>query len=259
MILDSEFAQLDSFVLVGGNARSGSSLIGFILNAHPNVVLANESRASGSFWKRLDRNQILRSVQYNSTIKHQNGSPSGGYYYAIDQPLTEKSDMRVMGDKIWNPATLLLHGNYTLITDLEGKLDTRIRFVHAVRNPFDVIATMHKRSGAPVKDRTRWYFMHAEAICSIQERMEDEYFIHVHHEDLIHSPDEVISGLITFLQLQTNPDYLYSCRTLVFDKPKSTRELISWKREEIEEIADRAAKYSFLQRYLQKSLIPDIS
>src|SRR5271163_188436 len=101
-----EFDQLRNFVLVVGNARSGSTLLGSILDAHPNAAVANETPGSANFWREMDRGEILREILDNSRRNHEAGRLSEGYRYLIDHTPRTESNLSMMGDKVWNPATL---------------------------------------------------------------------------------------------------------------------------------------------------------
>jgi len=76
-------------------------------------MVGNETIASQIFWRGLDRNSILDEIEVNSRQSNEAGRRSEGYSYAISQQAAG-SNIRVMGDKVWNPATLLLHGDVRL-------------------------------------------------------------------------------------------------------------------------------------------------
>lgn len=48
----SKHANLTSFLLIVGNARSGSTLLGAAIDAHPSAVISNESTGSWELWKK---------------------------------------------------------------------------------------------------------------------------------------------------------------------------------------------------------------
>lgn len=247
-----EFSKLNNFILIVGNARSGSTLLGSIIDAHPKAIIANETSASAHFWRGLSRHEILTEIFLNSETNRSQGRFSEGYNYSIQQNETDDLNVSVMGDKIWNPATLLLHGNYSLLKNLEKTIGAPIKIIHAIRNPFDVIATMHFRSKAPIADRILWYFIHCDAVCAISENCPDSEFLNVHHEELIKSPDKTIKDICSLIN--TNPDthHIESCKKLLFAKSKQTRFNVNWQKKDINNIIDKMSQYAFLQDYVSE-------
>lgn len=239
---------MQKFILIIGNARSGSSLTGAVLNAHPQVMIGNETAASQCFWRGLNRNQILEEITENVRLHSDTGRTSGGYSYAIQENYS-KSEIKVMGDKIWNPATLLLHGKYDLISHLESTLGVPVVVIHAMRNPYDVIATMHRRSKAPVSDRIRWYFMHAEAAEAIRAHTPESRFFDLALEDVIARPESTIEALCHLLDVSVIREHIAACKRLLFDEPKQTRHSIEWKHNWRDDIANRLQAFPILQRY----------
>lgn len=243
------FSKLKCFVLIVGNARSGSTLLGSILDAHPNAIVANETSASANFWRGLNRHDILDEIYFNSIKNRISGRMSEGYEYSIQQKVFDESDIFVMGDKVWNPATLLLHGKYALLGSLEELVEAPIKIIHPIRNPFDVISTMHMRSKAPIPDRILWYFMHCDAVWAIRDHCQKATFMDVYHEKLILSPDQIISDICDFVGVQSKVDHIESCKSLLFNEPKQTRFNNTWDKKDKEDIVNRMSQYVFLEQY----------
>ena len=172
---------------------------------------------------------ILRAPQF--WVKSKKTSAAIGSW--ADSPRATRTQVKkesdsgrsltVMGDKIWNPATLLLHGDHRLLDRLHEMLGIPIKIVHAVRNPFDVIATMHARSGAPIGNRIAWYFMHCEAVAAIRDRLPAELYLDNHHEDLVLSLERTLERLCGFLGLPAIPEHAQAVKEMVFATPKQTR------------------------------------
>lgn len=252
------FNSLNRFVLIIGNARSGSTILGSIIDAHPKAIVANESSASTIFWRGLNRNQILNEIKQNSDQNRLKGRFSEGYDYSIHQQ-NNSNQISVIGDKVWNPATLLLHGDHALLNALESLIGAPIKIIHAMRNPFDVIATMHQRSKAPISDRILWYFMHCDAIKAISNQLSESYFLNVSHEDLINSPETTIKNVCHLLDLKPNAQHIKSCQNLLFSEAKQTRFNVKWTKNDFKHILNKMPEYDFLKPYLSddySKLIP---
>lgn len=243
------FQNLESFLLVVGNPRSGSTVLGAVLDAHPAMIVANETRASSTLWRDLDRGAILDGIRENAACAAANGRLSEGYRYQIGPGPDAKGQVRVVGDKIWSPATLLLHGDHGLIPSLEDRIGVPVRIINAIRNPFDTIATMHRRSGASLADRTRWYFMHCDAAAAIAARLPGDRFIESHHDDLLATPAAEIERLCTFLGLPLDHEHLAAAMGVLFARPRRTGAAVSWSNAEEAAVRSGIARFPSLSRY----------
>jgi hypothetical protein len=245
------FGQLDYFVLIVGNARSGSTLLGSIIDAHPCAVIGNETMASQTFWRGLERQEILGDILANSKHSNDSGRMSEGYSYAIDQE-TELAKVRVMGDKVWNPAILMLHGDAKLIGGLKAAIGAPVKFIHAIRNPFDVVATMHGRSGASLSDRAHWYFMHCDAAEAVRDKSDGSGYVEAHLETLLAEPDEVIPQVTSFLGLEPSEEHLAACKEMLFKEPRRTRYSVAWDEDVVCDMLERMKRFDFLHLYLNE-------
>jgi hypothetical protein len=241
--------ELQSFVLIVGNARSGSTLLGAALDGHPKAIVANEMGDSMTLWRNLTRDEVLTRVVGHAGFNASKDRASAGYHYQIGPPPGDKRGVLVAGDKTWNPTLLLLHGNPILRSSLEERLGLPVRLVYAIRNPFDVIATMHRRSGLSVRDRIRWYFMHCEAAEALRERLPAETFCESHHADLLGDPAGELHRLGDFLGLPRDDAHVAAVKALLFDRPRRTSEALAWSAADVTEILERMAGFACLARY----------
>lgn len=236
---------MQNFVLIVGNARSGTTLVGGIIDSHPRMLCANESRASSVFWRDYSRAQIIAEIEANSALNAANGRESQGYHYAVESEA--KGEIAIYADKVWNPALLLLAGDRGLIDRLSETMQAPVTLIHCVRNPFDVIATMHKRSGASLADRTRWFFMHCDAAMALLDRGLLQFYIR--HEHLAAEPRAVSDVLFQYLGHRTNPAHLERIAARVSPTPNRSRNGPAWPQELVSYIERRCADYPFLTGY----------
>jgi hypothetical protein len=236
------------FSLIMGNARSGTTIVGSIVDSHPRMICANESAASATFWRDLNRDQIIAEIVGNSAANYTAGRPSSGYQYRIETAQKREADIEIVADKIWNPAMLLLAGDRRLIATLSDRMQCPVVLVHCVRNPFDVIATMHRRSGASLSDRIRWYAMHCEAAQILIER--DDTPIHLlRHEDLMASPEETSVELFRFLGDRLSAEQGTAIRQRVFSEPRRTHAEIAWSADLVDKVDELIGRFEFLKGY----------
>lgn len=246
-----DFSSLKAFLLIIGNARSGSTVLGSIINAHPNALIANETQLSGNLWNSATRESVLQTIA-SQAIQPNPGKilPSGyKFQFCKDSPKTDQ--VLLIGEKAWNPATLFLHGKYSLLTDLSTQMQLPLLILHAVRNPFDTISTMHIRSGAPIHDRIRWFFMHCEAVQAISDRYTSQSFKHVYHEALLLNPIVEIRSLMNFLSLPLIDSYIETIKNALFTFPNESSKKVVWSKEDRQEVLSRMEQFEFLKFYLQ--------
>ncbi len=78
--------QLDSlkkFLLVVGNARSGTTLLGALLDSFPSVILANETSASAKLWENLSREEMINQLCSKAELDYRSNRPSEGYEFPM--------------------------------------------------------------------------------------------------------------------------------------------------------------------------------
>ena len=145
------FRKTDKMCFFIGSGRTGSSLLGALLNAHPEIVIAHEYNL---IWRILGYKMpslflSTHLIEMMFYTKQQNRKPGGlhhcGYrYYMEGMHQHDVSNPRVFGDKKATLFSLAVreYGPKKVETLLRGGWP--IRLIHIIRNPYDVIATMHR-------------------------------------------------------------------------------------------------------------------
>jgi hypothetical protein len=244
------FSSLKAFLLIIGNARSGSTLLGSIINSHPQAIIANETYASRILWENLSQEQIFNTISQNVLITEKDSYLPSGYRSIPKVVSPLPCETLILGEKIWNPSTLLLHGKYNLIEQLTKTVNRPVLLIHAIRNPFDAIATMHVRSGAPIDDRIAWYFMHCESVKAIEKR-KDQRLKHVYHEDLIANTASEIESICNFLDIPVITEHLSLIIQSLYKTPHQSRTSIMWDNKDIDRIYTKMREFDFLSKYLK--------
>jgi hypothetical protein len=145
----SSFADLKTLVLFIGYPRSAHSLVGSILDAHPNAVVSNElhllARAHRLF---TTASRLYGSIVSNSARHAAVGRSQAGFGYSIEGAWQGRwrAPLLSIGDKKGHGTTKHLHDDWQKATDillwLQDITKLKLRFLHVVRNPFDNVATM---------------------------------------------------------------------------------------------------------------------
>ena len=272
------------FVLFVGIGRSGSSILGSLMDAHPHVVISNEYYILNRFlFKKNDIFNALYARTIRSLTKLCNNSK--GYTLEVDGLWqADYSDyIEVFGDKSASHVSrFYLQNKQRFIENydiLRRILDMPILVIHPLRNPFDIITTLaitkftayrdigelEKRSfesKAVIKElklQNLTVFQNI-AIANVfsvfdaaQELTENvfgkENVLEVHNCDLVSYPKRTLSRIFDFLEVDTTEHYLDVCAEKVFKSVSRSRNVIKWTPEQIEMVERRMKKYKFLQRY----------
>lgn len=240
-----------------GYPRSGHTLIGASLDAHPNVVLGHEMDALKFVIKGESRDKIYSRLLAMSKTFITIGGQWMDYNYRIEGMYQGRADeIKVIGDKKGGGSTNKIHRDKGILDTLKGLVGPeRIRMVHVTRNPFDIITT-RARGGNLVLDEVgekqllasaEDFFREADTVKWIKSQ--GYRVIDVSHEDYIADSKKELRKLCEALDLSASEDYLEACSKIVFAKPKKSREGANWPESLKQEIQARIDTYDFLQGY----------
>ena len=253
---------IEKFLIFEGNIRSGSSIIGSLLDAHPHVVIANHftlfkrltrlTRASvQSSWKaglfqKLYSQSTIDSIEIRSNSSkgyslHVEGLWQGRYADQIE----------VIGDKSNGNTTRAYLQNKETFKELYQKFKDEITIpvlvIHTIRNLFDTIATdaVIKHSGydefrklkhSAIKSSKKFNrpdLLNREIVYTLamfdaaQELTENVFgkgnVLDVHNCDLVDDPRGTMSRIFDFLEVDTTEHYLDVCAEKVFKSESRSR------------------------------------
>jgi hypothetical protein len=236
-------------VLFVGHPRSGSTLVGSLLDANPEAVIAQELNLLRLVLDGCSREELLDFIAFNSRAFRQEGRSWTGYAYEV--PGQWQGGWRtptVMGDKKAGRTAALLGQYPDLLERLQALFQIPVTFVHPVRHPLDNIATLALRSKVSPTKAARQYFRRTETVAWLKEQLPTQVY-DLHLDQLMADPRLQLQKICYALGLPAPPDYLSACAEILFREPSRTRDKVEWAPGEAEAIADRARQYPFLARY----------
>ena len=257
--LRDDFATVRAYVMFVGQPRTGHSLVGALLDAHPNALIAHELDALKYVAAGYDRRRLYALLVRQEWARVAKGHVSGtGYTYAVaGQWQGSYAQLEVIGDKKGGRSTLRLRDDIELLDRLAQTVGVDVHVVNVVRNPYDVIATMHRRAPKrPLPEVVDLFFGLADTVDVVESRLGPDRFHRLHLEDVIAAPAAELSGLCRALDLTSSTDYLGACARIVFDTPRRTRDDVMWTPELRARVAARAASIPSFQRYADD--VPDV-
>lgn len=250
----SSFGSVRDFCLFIGYPRSGHTLVGSLVDAHPKAVIAHELDVIAFVAAGFGRLQLYDLILRNNRTFAEMGHRWAGYDYAVGGQWQGRYDeMLVLGDKKGGRATLRLQETPALLDRLRATVGVPVRLIHVVRNPYDNIASSHARKGGrdggEVTPRIKRYFRLCDGVSAIKRRTEPQDILDVRLEELAAAPVATLRVVMDFLGLEPTGEYLAAAATKVFSSPKKSRYSIDWSEGDRARVAEGIETYEHLAGY----------
>lgn len=243
------FESVRTYVMFIGHPRSGTSLVGSILNAHRNACVANELNALKYIERGYKRLQLFWLIMKRDQEFGRLGRRWTGYDYEVQGQWQGRYDkLLVIGDKKAALSADRLSRRPGLIEDLRAVVGVPVRMVHMVRDPFNIISTVHRKRRVPLEVAADTYFRRCEVTRGIMA-LDPESVYTIRLEDLVASPAQRLRDLCAFLTLEPEEGYLSASAELFFSKPRQTKKGLDWPSGLIDQVEKRMESYPFLEGY----------
>ena len=258
LITSSRFKNIHTYCMFIGYPRSGHSLIGALINAHPNAIFGIETDALRLINAGFSKNQILYLIFRNSKrfTRIYKNSWSGYSYRIPDSHQGRYTDLLLIGDKQGGKSTNRIGEKPFLLPSLKNALEIPIKLLHVVRNPFDIVSTTYERN---VGNRTKLdrnlleseiekFFEKADINNTLLTQTEFP-ILTIHHEIFIENPKVEMKRILKFVGLKTDHDFINKCSSITYKKPHQSRFNILWPEDIITQVQSRFTNYPFLKHY----------
>lgn len=253
---DGLFKSVRTYCMFVGHARSGGSLAGALLDAHPNVILADEVDVLKYVQAGFTRAQIFHLLLARSQFQADKGKTKPGrdavsYSYQVPGQWQGRFDhLHVIGDRKAGKSTQRLGRDPEVLESLKEVMgEVQVKIIHTVRNPYDTLSTMHLRSGRPIPNGIDLYFSNCAAIRRLQENIPAGDLFLLRHEEFLQDPAGCLQQLCAFLSIPADQDYVQSCASILYKKPAKSRQKVSWNPEWIQAVKTGIEEFEFLQGY----------
>lgn len=240
----------ERLILFIGQSRSGHSLVGSLIDAHPNAIVAHEIFALKHLLRGQSFAKVVRAIKYNAHFFDFLGRSYTGYDYEVPGQFQGRyRHLKLVGDKKGNATTRLLGRRPEAYDWLVRNVPVPVFFVHVIRNPYDNIATKSRRTGVTLAQAAEGYFANAEVISRLKARAAAQIF-DIYLDDLVARPRETIADLLGQLELPPDDGYLDACAAIVFTRPSRTSGVVAWDSALLASIEQNIERHAFLHRYL---------
>jgi hypothetical protein len=253
------FEDVETYCMFVGYPKSGHSLVGSLLDAHPNAVIGHELDALKYVQAGFSKRRIYQLLLENSRKHVESGREWNTYSYEVPGQWQGRFDkLRVIGDKKGGKSTVRLRSNPELLQRLRDTVGVGIKFVHVIRNPYDNISTMlrDKIGNGFTGARNRGlrfciekYFLRCATVRDLKEGTRDADVFDVRHESFVEDPARHLGGLCRFLGLEYSDGYLKDCASIIFKSPSKSRHKVDWDPETIRIVQSRMDEFDFLRGY----------
>lgn len=248
------FNDVRTLCLFVGHNKSGTSTLGSLLDAHPNIILADKmgvlEYASSGFSRSQIFHLLLKGSRKEFLKRRINARRFNPYSYsATDQWQGSFTKLHVIGagkagdsiEHIAKDPQLLTHLLF-IMNDIDVKL------IQVIRNPFDVISVMMNRGKHTFSNSINHYFTCCDYLTRLRDQMRTN-LITVYYEDLVTYPKENLVRVCNFLDVEPHNEYLQVGKGILLEKPDCDRHKVEWTSEWKRIVEENLVKYDFLRGY----------
>lgn len=249
------FRDVQTFCLFVGHNKSGTSLLGSLLDAHPEVILADEVGALNYLLAGFKRDQIFHLLVKGSRRETIKGRVTARrlvpYSYKVPgQYQGRYTRLRVIGDGKAGSTTQLFGRHPDALGRLEAEMSgLKLRFIQTIRNPFDPISVMMVRGKRSFENSIEHYFTSCDMLVKLREQIGPEKLISIRYEEFVREPEKHLERLADFLGIEASQDWICACASILREEPDVQRGMVNWEPEWIRLVESNIRKYEFLQGY----------
>ena len=242
------FHGVSNYVLFIGYPRSGHTLVGFLLDAHPQIVVASQTSALRYIKYGFGTQQIFHLLAQNSQQVARTGRERRRYSYDVPDQWQGRCDkLRVIGE---STGLTRLRRNPSLLGSLRSRLNgVDLKLIHVIRNPYDNISTMSLRRGESLSDAIQRYFSMCEFVEGLKPQVAPGAVHDLKHEDLIGDPQSTLKKLCGFFGLSADDKYYKDCASIIFKSSHKTRHDVEWSPELVASVKQQMSRFEFLSGY----------
>lgn len=251
------FRDIRSYVMFLGYPRSGHTLLGAMMNAHPDMLIAHEYNSLQMLDKHSTRDELFAHLIAQNQWFLSRHNKWTGYSYNIPSSWQGKfSKLQIIGDKRGGASSRILHKNPEKLDQLAELVQVPVKLIIVHRNPFDNIATRarggnyykYTPDNKDIQEEIDKHFNDVETISAVKKSGKYE-FIEMNHEEFISSPKKHLEDLCRFLDIESCEQYINNCVSIVRPSYNPSRHKILWTDDQINQIKERSSHYDFLKGY----------
>ena len=244
--IDLDRGTLRGFLFFLGFGRSGHSIIGQTVNAHPNALVADEAaifddlgvepdcNTTMKYLIEKDRSFALRWYHKDLPIQTRTELPLRWYprgkgrnylFVGLHQGMVKLPS--VIGTSKAGYTARKIAEDPGMLSRFEASVSVPLKFVNVVRNPFDMIASGMRRRNSDFESICSGFELAADRLSAALDAVRDYPVFHIRQEDFIRDPKSGIQNLFDFLELPTSKKLKNIVASRLYDSPQKSRLKVS--------------------------------
>ena len=249
------FSEVDTLCIFIGHVKSGATLVGSLLDAHPNAIVADEIDVMFYVSAGFRREQIFHLLEKGSRREMRKGRVTSrqmeAYSFAVPLQWQGRSRRpRVIGDSKAGPTTRRFGRHPALLRRLDGRMGgVRPKFIHVVRHPLDPISATILRGRRSFDDAIGHYARQARTLDALRAGIGEDRLLTVAYEEFVHEPLGGLTAVCEFLGLDADPDYLAASAGIIHPSARPERLSVDWGPEHLASVDAIIDRTPFLERY----------
>ena len=250
-------ANVRNVVFTIGFNRSGSSLIGDLLTAHPNIVMSNEANVIDDYFnqKIVTRESFLCQMIKADMERVRKNYVADQYQGCYDNRI------EIIGDKHSSVNTRLFSEEDSNIEKIQEMIGLPVLFIFNVRNPYDMassalttvpqfrLAAWHEEAHKYMKRAVSYIEKWSERNKRLMEQIPAHHVFISRHETFVDNPKEQLRKICDFLSVAKTEDYLSACTAATHKVPNKSRDRIDWPEEFKGRVEELIGNYEFFSGY----------
>jgi len=230
-------------------------MIGSLLDAHPNVILADEADALQYVPAGFRRDQIFHLLLKGSRREAMKGRVTARrlkpYSFLVPgQWQGRYSRLRVVGDSTTGTSTQRFARDPDLLRRLQKVMGgVKVKFIQVIRNPYDPISIMMVRGKRTFENSIEHYFANCETLAEMRKATNSSNLFAVKYEDFVHHAETNLIHLCRFLGIDASEDYRMACTNILYKSPDQGRHMVEWDSKWIELVKNKMDRFDFLEGY----------
>jgi hypothetical protein len=251
----SELDDVRIYGLFIGHARSGHSILGALLGAHPSAVFSDELDALRYLQAGFSRRDLLALslsvAREQSSGRQKRGRDGRTYSYEVPGWWQGRwESLQVVGDSLAGRTVQALDAEPGLVEQMDSFMHpAAVRYLHVVRDPFDNICTMLIRGGRSFVGAFDSFFASCVSLDRVRVHVGLERTLTLAHEDIVKEPEQQLEAACDHLGLSIPDGYLAACAAIVYRAPERSSARIDWDETMAERVSDGISRHGYLARY----------
>ncbi|MEM7286256.1 MAG: sulfotransferase [Actinomycetota bacterium] len=249
------FDDVESLCVFIGHVKSGGTMLGSLLDAHPHALVSDEVDLLHQMTRGFSRAELFHLIERSSQREADKGRITARrlepYSFAVPGLAQGQAEsVRVLGDVRGGPTTRRAGEQPELLDRLAATVaPTPLRYIHAIRDPFDPISATMVRGGRTPANAIDDYEQQCHRLVRLRAHVGSDALLTVRYEQFVAAPVLGLERVCRHVGLDAPTDYLDGCAAIIDAGRPGERHMVEWKSADIDRVHDLIERFDFLEGY----------